>query len=475
MNSPHHAHQPSAAGTTSPATPQHQPGPLAGRTWPMRLLLGFGNVLLLAVTAMGAVTIVATQVGFYAQHMRVKTVPELWGLNLTLITPLAAESIVWSCTFMAMTLTLANRTNRLWMSSMWGFASLAALVNATHSAEQSDILGGIVTGGMSLAIPFVVHLWILWMRHMATGMTLGESRQAAAIRWAFITRRGAQVVLHPLRSPRAFWYWTSGLYPTWDAAFRATLVKGGNKAMKKLISEQFMRSLEPQFRAAYSIEESQPAAAAADTRRNRTETTLGDIERGGVLTAEAGGEPTVDIPDLAQLDDPGTFAAIFGRPGPQESPAVHGDSTHAPVHSAHPHNHEGHAHPETHTESEAEPRAQADPTHEESVRARTTASDNSDARTPRSSRAHPPGERAHGLAHTTTPRGPGSMKKRVIEHYHELVRDPHTDVHTVNVRQVMDALDAPEQSRTNISRVWNECLRGEHDNPKTANNPDHAP
>ncbi len=55
------------------------------------------------------------------------------------------------------------------------------------------------------------------------------------------------------------------------------------------------------------------------------------------------------------------------------------------------------------------------------------------------------------------------MKDRVISHYRKLVHEPGAHLHTVTVRDVMAALEAPEQSRTNISRVWNECLRGEHD------------
>lgn len=204
----------------------------AGRTedplsWPMRLLTTLVAVVVLAVASVIALVVVAGQIPFYDLHLTVKNVDLsgigiAWEPNLPTFTPMATEGLVLACTLMAITLVLLNRTSALWTQAMWFFAGVAAFVNTWHMvSEMGDLFGGILRGGLSLANPFLVHLFVLWCRHLRTGRTLEQARIESAIHWRGVAGRVTAVlfvvlqhVRHPPIALRAFGYWLG--IPGWD-------------------------------------------------------------------------------------------------------------------------------------------------------------------------------------------------------------------------------------------------------------------
>jgi hypothetical protein len=163
-------------------------------SWAMRIVVGLVGGFVLAVAAVIALVVVAAQIGFYQAHLTTKTI-DLAGLgiqhrlDLPTFTPLATEGLVWATTLLAVVMVVLNRTAGLWTRSMWTFASIAATVNTWYSInDERDLFGGALRGGLSLAGPFLVHLFILWCRHLRTGRTLAQARVEFAVRWSTIGR-----------------------------------------------------------------------------------------------------------------------------------------------------------------------------------------------------------------------------------------------------------------------------------------------
>lgn len=189
-------------------------------SWPMRIVVTFVGGFVLAVAAVIALVVVAAQIGFYQARLATKDI-DLSGLgihhtlNLPAFTPVATEGVVWATTLLAVVMVIRNRTAGLWTRSMWTFASIAAFVNTWYSInDEHDLLGGALRGGLSLAGPFLVHLFIAWCRHLRTGRTVQEARADASIRWAAIGRLILAVLMsvaahirHPLIAANALGYY----------------------------------------------------------------------------------------------------------------------------------------------------------------------------------------------------------------------------------------------------------------------------
>lgn len=217
---------------TAPKSPAPTQDPLS---WPMRLLTTLVAIVVLAVASVIALVVVAGQIPFYDLHLTVKDVDLsgigiAWKPNLPTFTPMATEGLVLACTLMAITLVLLNRTSGLWTQAMWFFAGIAAFVNTWHMvSEMGDLFGGALRGGLSIANPFLVHLFVLWCRHLRTGRTLEQARIEAVIHWRGVARKIAAVLFialqhirHPPIALRAFGYWLGipgwGYREAWQAA-----------------------------------------------------------------------------------------------------------------------------------------------------------------------------------------------------------------------------------------------------------------
>lgn len=208
---------------TSPAprTKTERPADRADEamTWPLRLLAAVVSLVVLAVASIICLVVVGSQIGFYEHNLKVKSISFAalgfdTPLHLPTFTPLATEGLVWATTLLALVMVLLGRTATLWTRSMWFFASIAAFVATWHTvAAEGDLFGGVLRGSLSLAGPFLVHLFILWARHLRTGRTLTQARIDTAIRWANLRGMVAAVALllgrhiaHPVIAVRALSY-----------------------------------------------------------------------------------------------------------------------------------------------------------------------------------------------------------------------------------------------------------------------------
>jgi hypothetical protein len=224
---------------TSPAPRTKTERPTAradeAMTWPLRLLVAVVSLVVLAVAGVICLVVIGSQIGFYEQNLKVKSISfAALGLDAPLhlptFTPLATEGLVWATTLLALVMVLLGRTATLWTRSMWFFASVAAFVATWHTVtEEGDLFGGILRGSLSLAGPFLVHLTILWARHLRTGRTLTQARVDTAARWTTVrvvvvavTLLLGRHVAHPVIAVRALSYrlgvahWSYG--DAWAAA-----------------------------------------------------------------------------------------------------------------------------------------------------------------------------------------------------------------------------------------------------------------
>jgi hypothetical protein len=197
--------------------------------WSTKLLIGATTVVVLAIALVIAAVVVATQIAFYRTQLTVQTVDlSRLGiaaeLDLPTFTPIATEGVAWACTLMAVALVLLNRQAGLWTHSMWAFSSINATVNAWHAlTADNDPLGALVKGGLSIAGPFIVHLLILWVRHIRTGKTVQQAQADMELKWKALAR-GVKRLLgavadhatHPVVAARAFSWWR--LHKHWDYA-----------------------------------------------------------------------------------------------------------------------------------------------------------------------------------------------------------------------------------------------------------------
>lgn len=278
-------------------------------SWPLRILAAFVAMVVLAVAAVIAAVVVAAQVGFYEHNLIVQDIDLSklgidWELNLPTFTPIATEGLVWASTLMAVVMVLLNKTSALWTRAMWFFAGIAAFVNTWHMvSEQGDLFGGVLRGGLSVAGPFLVHLFILWCRHLRTGRTLTQARIDTEIKWRKVGQCMAAILIlilrhvrHPLIAVRAFGYWTGVDHWGYRTAWRAASID-----YRRDIQDALDRSARPPAAVPLAADTSAaepPASAPAGTD---TETRAG----GGVLTAE---RPAFDPAEIdrfvAQLNTP---------------------------------------------------------------------------------------------------------------------------------------------------------------------------
>jgi hypothetical protein len=203
-----------------------------------RLLIGFTAFVVLGIALVIAVVVIGTQIGFYRNEMKVQEVDlSKLGidtpLDLPTFTPIATEGVAWACTLMAVVLVMLNRPSGIWTKSMWFFSGINAAVNAWHALDtDNDLLGAVVKGGLSIAGPFIVHLFILWVRHVMTGKTLQEARHDLVIKWRSFGRFLLAVLgvvadhlTHPLIARRAFSLWRLYRGATYSTAWRAAVAE----------------------------------------------------------------------------------------------------------------------------------------------------------------------------------------------------------------------------------------------------------
>ena len=237
-NAKQHAARVDAELGATPAREEPSDDTSEGLPLSTRLLIAFTAVVVLGIALVIAVVVIGTQIGFYRSEMKVQLVDLSkigidTPLDLPTFTPIATEGVAWACTLMAVVLVMLNRPSGIWTKSMWFFSGINAAVNAWHALDTDrDLLGAVVKGGLSIAGPFIVHLFILWVRHVRTGKTLEEARHDLVIRWQSLGRLLLGVlgvladhVTHPLIARRAFSLWRLYRGAAYSAAWRAAVAE----------------------------------------------------------------------------------------------------------------------------------------------------------------------------------------------------------------------------------------------------------
>ncbi|QYN17565.1 hypothetical protein [Amycolatopsis sp. DSM 110486] len=304
----------------TPATTDDDALPLA-----TRLLISFTAVVVLGVAAVIATVVIGTQIAFYRAQMKVPTV-DFSGLgiqqtlDLPTFTPIATEGVVWACTLMAVVLVLLNRSSAMWTRAMWLFSGIAAFVNTFHAIQDDgDFLGGVVKGGLSIAGPFMVHLFILWVRHVRTGKTLTEARLEIAVRWRTLGATAvavldviAQFVFHPVISFTALSI-RQGLT---GATYRQARIVASRRWRMKLTAKLYATD-EPKKKATKGADEEpkKKATKGADEEPKK--------KAAGKGATHEGGAPANGPDDAAESGAPGTNTdpeMASEAKGPERSP-----------------------------------------------------------------------------------------------------------------------------------------------------------
>lgn len=309
-----------------------------------RVAIAATSVIVLAITSVIMLVIIGAQIAFYAKSLgEYRYVAELdWlpgvgekGLDLAFFTPFATEGVVWACTLMAVVLVMLNRKSDAWTRAMWFFASIQAVVNTWHALDMDDLAGAVVKGGLSLAGPFVVHLFILWVRHVRTGRTLAQARQHSANRWRqrakrvrLVLRTIAAHVLHPRVAFGALSIYVGARHLTYDQAWfiaahpyrvriRSRYIASEAKARAaeahtpdaaEALGEQGAHALaEPTDEQ--GARETSPAEHDRSPEQQAPPLTLAEPSAAGVLATD-----TIAVPGLgSQADDDEIERALFAQ------------------------------------------------------------------------------------------------------------------------------------------------------------------
>lgn len=485
-----------------------------------RVAIAATSVIVLAITSVIMLVIIGAQIAFYAKSLgEYRYVAELdWlpgvdnehGLDLAFFTPFATEGVVWACTLMAVVLVMLNRKSDAWTRAMWFFASIQAVVNTWHALDMDDLAGAVVKGGLSLAGPFVVHLFILWVRHVRTGRTLAQARQHSANRWRqrakrvrLVLRTIAAHVLHPRVAFGALSIYVGARHLTYDQAWfiaahpyrvriRSRYIASEAKARAaEALGEQGAHALaEPTDEQ--GARETSPAEHDRSPEQQAPPLTLAEPSAAGVLATD-----TIAVPGLgSQADDDEIERALFAQLeaefaarderspncSPDCSPTCDGECSH-PLTSAstgeHPDASTDASTGERPGERSRAPRRQPGERSRAPRRAprRQPASTSRErtASTPASTREHASEKGASTGEHTpasTGERSPASTrehtdastgktdKERVIERYWALYHAGLLD--TVNQTELAHQMGITPSS---FRRTWAECVKGKHLDP----------
>lgn len=459
-----------------------------------RVAIAATSVIVLAITSVIMLVIIGAQIAFYAKSLgEYRYVAELdWlpgvdneqGLDLAFFTPFATEGVVWACTLMAVVLVMLNRKSDAWTRAMWFFASIQAVVNTWHALDMDDLAGAFVKGGLSLAGPFVVHLFILWVRHVRTGRTLAQARQHSANRWRqrakrvrLVLRTIAAHVLHPRVAFGALSIYVGARHLTYDQAWfiaahpyrrhlRSRYIASEAKARAaEALGEQGAHALaEPTDEQ--GARETSPAEHGRSPEQQDPPLATPESSAAGVLATD-----TIAVPGLgSQADDDERERALFAQLeaefaardeqspncSPDCSPTCDGECSH-PLTSASIGEHPDASTPEHPGEHPGERPGERSRAHRRAPR-RQSASTSRErtASTPASTAEQSPAStREHTDASTSK-----TDKERVIERYWALHHAGLLD--TVNQTELAHQMGIRPSS---FRRTWAECVKGKHLDP----------
>jgi hypothetical protein len=192
----------------------------ADRLWTVMIgILANGAAIFMAIIALGlGTTFWAAHLPSSAQSVHIFAVP--LPIDLTTMIPVGFESTIWVLTAMATVLACFSLRSGAYTRPMWAIASVIALINGVHNSTY-DLLGGLGLGALSLASPYLVHKYVLFVRSMTHGKTILESIIGNQSRWKFIGKVAAALahalmksavsildfILHPVLTILAVLLW----------------------------------------------------------------------------------------------------------------------------------------------------------------------------------------------------------------------------------------------------------------------------
>ncbi|MBA8827874.1 hypothetical protein FHX42_005281 [Saccharopolyspora lacisalsi] len=289
---------PEPVNTGDPAADQ-QPTPsgIRGRGIVRTVALG-------ASTLLGLV-IIALQIPAYRSMLGDAATPLEWAgwLNLAILAPMAVEIVAWVYTVMAVLAVANDRPSGRYTFAMWGFSSLAAVVNATHNMSGGQYLTGAVLGGLSIVAPFIVHSALRWDRDALDERTTDQRHQdvidrvrRVALAAAGIASRAAvgttRAVLHPLLTVQAGWVSTK-YHLAYSVAFQLAAAKQITP-YRDVFRDEYANAINERARRVYDVPAATSEQNHATPNRDRDNPNRDTTGTGTTPTGTTGTLDTLD-------------------------------------------------------------------------------------------------------------------------------------------------------------------------------------
>ncbi|GAB3901550.1 hypothetical protein ACFQ1S_05930 [Kibdelosporangium lantanae] len=198
------------------------------KRWPIAKILGtiVISLLVLAGTLIMAAVAIGMQIGFFTARLpeSVQTV-ELPVLHVPLripsYAPVSLEAGAWLLTLMVLMLVMCRLRYGRWHRSMLYIASSVAVVNGWHTGRIThDLSTGVAFGALSILGPWIVHLYVQFLRQLVAGDTVTDALADTGNRLATVLRATVQalvmvlryavlgVLFHPIRSIKLVRAWS---------------------------------------------------------------------------------------------------------------------------------------------------------------------------------------------------------------------------------------------------------------------------
>jgi hypothetical protein len=511
----------STSDTNNAAENKHQP-----KRWPIAKIIGAVviSLLVLAGTLIMAAVAIGMQIGFFTERLpeSVQTVqlPILHvQLRIPSYAPISLEAGAWLLTLMVLMLVMCRLRYGRWHRSMLYIASSVAIINGWHTGRiTNDLSTGIAFGALSILGPWIVHLYVQFLRQLVAGDTVTEAMAETGNRLIAVIRAAIQIVVmvlryavlgllfHPIRSIKLLRAWAdpANITPNEERlgrAWRAEILEHDERLRARMLGlrERVETNVTPQRRSlrgflavlfdrgntAHALGESQGTGQQSSVPRGghgpavsqRPETPLpgsGDKQwPGGVLTAVRDPDESANDSTNANRsqrsseqpsvrDDPeGDRSGVRGAFDERSYLAELGDDEHLLTEV------------NTLIEQLGPNSANGCERPSENVRAAFTDRGNVDEHATIDDRSPAPtssdkDEQSNGNQPKTTVRAAGDLpvalgpQALIVRHYWLLV-DRGDNVQDKSRAQIARDLGLKQGT---VRRTWNECLCGQHPRPR---------
>jgi hypothetical protein len=199
------------------------------------------SVLVLAGTLVMAAVAIGMQIGFFTarlpESLQTVELPVLHvQLRIPSYAPVSLEAGAWLLTLMVLMLVMCRLRYGRWHRSMLYIASSVAVVNGWHTGRiTDDVSTGVAFGALSILGPWIVHLYVQFLRQLVAGDTVTEALAETGNRLITILRSALHAVVtilryavlgvlfHPVRSIKFVRAWSdpANVRPTEERLGRA--------------------------------------------------------------------------------------------------------------------------------------------------------------------------------------------------------------------------------------------------------------